>query len=52
MRVCLICPKAMWPVLLLAVAASAARQYPLFMQCDPAWGNNQMGVPGSGEGGS
>jgi hypothetical protein len=30
-------------------AAQAFRSYPLFKQCDPAWGSNQMGVAGNGE---
>ena len=27
----------------------ASRPYPLFMQCDPKWANNSMGVNGNGE---
>ena len=29
--------------------SSGARDYQLFMQCDPAWGDNEMGVNGNGE---
>jgi hypothetical protein len=36
-------------VSLLPWASAAFRQYPLFKQCDPNWGNNTMGTPGPGE---
>lgn len=29
--------------------AAAFRSYPLFKQCDPAWGNDEMGTTGNGE---
>jgi hypothetical protein len=33
--------------LMFVAASQANNQYPLFLQCDPEWGNNQMGVPGA-----
>ena len=35
--------------LLVCGRAYAFRPYPLYKQCDPAWGNNSMGVDGPGE---
>lgn len=32
-----------------ADAATAFKRYPLYKQCDPAWGNTSMGVNGPGE---
>ena len=33
----------------LAVALAAPLSFPLYKQCDPAWGDDEMGVPGPGE---
>lgn len=33
----------------LAGSAAAFRSYPVFKQCDPAWGSDEMGTAGNGE---
>ena len=38
---------AVWILLLLLIPATTSLTAPLFKQCDPQWGNDIMGVPGT-----
>lgn len=44
MRAALVCFIALYVVSVLAKYPT----FPLYMQCDPAWGQDEMGVPGMG----